>query len=328
MLDMRRRAFVTLLGAASAWSVAARAQQAMPIVGFLNPASPETVAYVVTAFRKGLSEAGFVEGRNVAIEFRWAHHDSDRLPELAADLVRRRVNVIATPQGGVATVAAKAATSTIPIVFEMANDPVQLGLVASFNRPGGNITGIISMSAELGAKKIELLHELLPKARRIGALVNAKNPAAKSVVRDLQAAGAAIGRGIEIAYASTPSEIEFAVASLASMRTDAFLVSTDTLFITRRVQLATLSIHHKLPAIYSDRRYTEAGGLISYGTDLAELYRQTGVYVGRVLNGEKPGDLPVMQPTKFELLINLQTARLFGIEVPATLLARADEVIE
>jgi putative ABC transport system substrate-binding protein len=326
---MQRRSFLTLLsGAAAAWPLAARAQQpAMPVVGYLGAASPEAFVNLVAAFRKGLSETGYVEGRNVVIEFRWAHSDYARLPELAADLVRRRVAVIVAPASTPAALAAKAATATIPIVIAGA-DPVQSGLVTSLNRPGGNVTGIHTMNPELMPKRLGLLHELLPGAARFSVLVNPNNPTAASMVTDLQAAAVIIGRQIEVFTASTNREIDTAFATLVQKRAAALLVTPDALFDNRRVQLTSLATHHRVPAIYSKREDTEAGGLMSYAPNTADMHRHAGVYTGRILKGEKPADLPVMQPTKFELVINLQTAGLLGITVPATLLATADEVME
>jgi putative ABC transport system substrate-binding protein len=326
---MRRRDFITLLGGAAAWPLSARAQQpAVPVVGFLHPGSPEATAYVVTPFRKGLNETGFVEGLNVAIEFRWAYDDDSRLPELAADLVRRRVSVIATPNSNASALAAKAATKTIPIIFEAPGDPVDFGLVGSLDRPGGNVTGFTSMSAELGPKRLGILHELLPGATRFALLANPADSTFESQIKYLQQAVAAIGGQIEVFTARTNREIETAFASLVQKRADALVVGLDAFFATRPFQFAMLAVHHRVPAIYSVRRYTEAGGLMNYGPDTTDLFRRTGIYTGRVLKGEKPGDLPVMRPTKFEFVINMQSARLLGIEIPATLLARADEVIE
>ena len=279
-------------------------------------------------FRKGLSEVGFVEGRNVAIEYRFAQGEYDRLPELAADLVRRQVAVIVTPASIPAALAAKAATKTIPVVFAFSRDPVELGLVASLSRPGGNVTGSASLNAELLAKQLGFLHELLPHAARIAVLINPNNPAALAVTRDVQEAAAGIGGPIDVVHAGTAREIDVAFAKLVQMRTDALLVSSDALFGNRRVQLLTVATHYRLPTIYYSRLYAEAGGLMSYGTNFAEVIRQAGIYVGRILKGEKPADLPVMRPTKFELVINLQTARTLGLTVPPTLLALADEVIE
>jgi len=325
---MKRREFIMLLGGAAAWPLAARAQQPVPVVGFLYPGVPELSTGIVAAFRKGLGETGFAEGRNVAVEFRFAYNDNARLPELAADLVRRRVAVIATPGSTPSALAAKAATTTIPIAFGIGPDPVEIGLVASLNRPGGNITGISSMNTELGAKRLGVLHELLPNAKRFALLVNPNNRNAEPLTRDTQAAGSAIGRQIEILAASTTREIEAAFASLEQRRTDGLLVSPDPLLDTRRVQLVTLAAHQRLPAIYPYRENVEIGGLMSYGSSAAERDRQVGIYTGRILKGEAPAELPVMQATKFEFVINLLTARALRLDIPATLLAQADEIIE
>jgi putative tryptophan/tyrosine transport system substrate-binding protein len=325
---MQRREFITLLGgAAAAWPIAARAQQPRvpAVVGFLSSGPP--VPGRTAAFVKGLGEVGYAEGRSVAIEYRWADKASDRLPELAADLVRRRVAVIAAMQTSSA-LAAKAATSSIPIVFESAGDPVQAGLVLSLNRPGGNVTGISNMNVELGAKRLGFLHELLPRATRFAVLVNPNDPTAEIVIKDTRTAAAAIGRQIEAFFASTNREIDTAFAGLVQKRSDAVLVSPHPIFTGRRAQLVTLAAHHRMPAIYSAREYAEIGGLMTYGTSISDMYHQVGIYTGRVLKSEKPADLPVMQPTKFEFVINLQTAKLHGIEVPPSLLAIADEVIE
>jgi putative ABC transport system substrate-binding protein len=273
-----------------------------------------------------LSEAGYVEGRNVAIEFSWANNDIARLPELAADLVRRRVAVIATPNGAPAALAAKTATTTIPIVFNSIGDPVQVGLVASFNRPGGNVTGVTSMALDLGPKRLGLLHDLLPVATRFAALVDSNT--ARFAIADLRAAASAIGAQIEVLVANTSGEIDAAFASLLQKRADALMLMTSPLFGARRQQLAALAARHAVPVMYHDRIFTEAGGLMSYGTSLADVYRQVGVYTGRVLKGEKPADLPVLRPTRFEFVINLQTARTLGLDIPPGLLAIADEVIE
>jgi ABC-type uncharacterized transport system substrate-binding protein len=327
---MRRSEFITLLGGAAAWPLAAHAQQpALPVIGFLHSASAAAYAAPLAAFRKGLSEAGYVEGQNVAIEYRWAEGQNDRLPALAAELVRRRVAVIVTPGSTAATLAAQAATATIPIVFIIGANPVKIGLVASLNRPGGNATGINDFGVEIGAKRLGLLHELLPGAARFGVLVNPDNPfITESFVTELQMAASAIGRQIEVVAASTNGDIDTAFATLVKKRADALLISPDALFVTRRVQLIMLAVHHTLPALYHRRELAEAGGLMSYGSDLSDQYRQTGLYVSRILKGEKPAEMPVQLPTKFEFVINLQTAKTIGLDIPPTLLARADEVIE
>jgi putative tryptophan/tyrosine transport system substrate-binding protein len=327
---VKRRDFMTLLGGSAAWPLAAGAQQsARPTIGFLHSASVAAFADLVAAFRKGLSEVGFIEGQNVTIEYRWGEGHNERLPTLAAELVRRRVDVIVTPVSAAVTLAAKAATATIPIVFVIGADPVKIGLVASLNRPGGNATGMSDIGVELGAKRLALLHELLPGAARFAVLVNPDNPfITEPFVTGLQTAALAIGRQIEVASASTNSEIDTAFATLVQKRADAFLISPDALFVTRRVQLITLAARHALPALYHRREFAGGGGLMSYGSDLADQFRQTGIYTGRILKGEKPAEMPVQLPTKFELVVNLQTAKTLGIEVPATLLARADEVIE
>ncbi len=327
---MRRSEFITLLGGAAAWPLAAHAQQpALPVIGFLHSASAAAYAAPLAAFRKGLSETGYVEGQNVAIEYRWAEGQNDRLPALAAELVRRRVAVIVTPGSTAATLAAQAATATIPIVFIIGANPVKIGLVASLNRPGGNATGINDFGVEIGAKRLGLLHELLPGAARFGVLVNPDNPfITESFVTELQMAASAIGRQIEVVTASTNGDIDTAFATLVKKRADALLISPDALFVTRRVQLIMLAVHHTLPALYHRRELAEAGGLMSYGSDLSDQYRQTGLYVSRILKGEKPAEMPVQLPTKFEFVINLQTAKTIGLDIPPTLLARADEVIE
>ena len=328
---MKRRQFITLLGgAAAAWPLIARAQQlAMPVVGFLYPGAPELSTGIVAAFRKGLGETGFVEGRNVAVEFRFAYNDNARLPELAADLVRRRVAVIVTPGSTPASLAAKAATATIPIVFSIGPDPVEIGLVASLNRPGGNVTGISSMTAQVGAKRLAFLHELLPGAVRLAILVNPNSPpVTQATVKDVETAAAAVGRQIEILAAGSPRDIDAAFASLEQKRVEGLLVNPDPFFDNRRVQLVTLAAHQRLPTIYPFREHVEIGGLMSYGSSATERDRQVGVYAGRILKGEAPGNLPVVRAAKFELVINLQTARALRLDVPATLLAQADEVME
>ena len=329
MTDVRRREFITLLGgAAAAWPLAARAQQpAMPVIGFLSSSAPADRARFLTAFRQGLRETGYVEGQNVAIEYRWAQDQADRLPDLAADLVRRQVTVIAahdTPS----SIVAKAATTTIPIVFASGGDPVKLGLVASLNRPGGNVTGVTFVAAELGAKQLGLLHELQPGAVRVGVLVDPNFALTQSFVSDVQAAALSIGKQIEVLEAPTGRDIDTAFASLAQKPIDALLVGPGPLLNNRRVQLVTLAAYHRVPAIYPLREVAEAGGLMSYGTSITDAYRQAGVYTGRILKGEKPADLPVMQSIKFEFVINLNTARAFGLSFPPGLLAIADEVIE
>jgi putative ABC transport system substrate-binding protein len=299
------------------------------VVGFFNHGSPEPSANFVAAFRKGLSESGYIEGQNVTIEYRWGRNDNQRLPELAADLVSRRVSVIATPVSTSAALAAKAATTTIPIVFGIGGDPVEVGLVANFNRPGGNITGISIMNWELQAKRLGWLHELLPAAGGFAVLVNPKTPAVvEPFIRDVQTAAATIGVRVEVLTASSNRDIDTVFTSLVPKKADALLVSPDLLFNNRRVQLVALTLRYAVPAIFPWREAVEIGGLMSYGASFSDGYRQVGIYTGRVLKGEKPGELPVMRASKFELVINLQTARTLGLTVPPTLLATADEVIE
>ena len=327
---MQRRAFIAgVASVAVAWPPALRAQQpAMPVVGFLYSGVPELSTGMVAAFRDGLGEAGFVEGRNVTVEFRFAYNDNSRLPDLAADLVRRGAAVIATPGSTPSALAAKPATTSIPIVFSVGTDPAEAGLVTSFNRPEGNVTGISSLNSELAAKRLGLLHELLPSAACFAVLVNPNNPIADRLARDAQVAGSVIGRQIEILAAGSSRDIDAAFAGPERKRTDALLVSPDPLLDNRRVQLVTLATHHRLPTIYSFRENVEIGGLMSYGSSAADRDRQVGIYAGRILKGAKPSELPVMRATKFEFVINMQTARVLGLEIPATLLARADEVIE
>jgi len=326
----RRKFLATLGGAAAAWPLAARAQQpAMPVVGFVHGGSSEASARNVVAFRKGLGETGYVEGQNVTIEYRWLDGRYDRLASLMADLVRRRMAIIATPGGNLAAQAAKAATTTIPIIFGVGEDPVKLGLVASLARPGGNATGINFFAQEVTAKRLGLLHELVPKAVRIAVLVNPANvPTAEAALREIPDAARAIGLQIQVLNASTSREIEAAFATLGRDRADALFVAADGFFASRRVQFATLATRYGIPAAYASRDIVEAGGLMSYATDILDMFRQVGVYTGRILKGAKPADLPVLQSTKFEFVINLQTARALGIEVPNSLQLLADEVIE
>jgi putative tryptophan/tyrosine transport system substrate-binding protein len=330
MLDLRRRQFITLLGgAAAAWPVATHAQQAaMPVIGYLNNASPEADASRLTGLRRGLNQSGYVEGRNLVIEYRWAGNQVDRLPALAADLVQLRVAVIVTP-GLVATLAAKAATTSIPIVFNVGNDPVQLGLVASLNRPGGNLTGFNALIGELGAKGLALLHELVPGIATIGFLGNPNNPAVfELMTRDVLAAAPAIGVKVRTLKAATDREIDAAFVSVVQERTGALLVGNDLFFNSRIEQLVALAARYAIPTMYPVREFVVAGGLISYGNSLTENYRQVGLYTGRILKGEKPADLPVQQVTKLELIINRKTANALSLQIPDKLLALADEVIE
>ena len=327
---MKRRDFITLLGGAVAWPLAARAQQpAMPIVGLVGPRSPEESTRLGAAFRKALNETGYIEAQNVMVEYHWLEGKYDRLPALMADLVRRRVAVIATPAFTAAAPVVKAATTTIPIVFGVAEDPVKLGLVASFARPGGNATGINFLASEVAAKRLGLLHDLVPKAVRIAVLINPANaPTAETTLRETSEAAHGLGLQIQILNASTSREIEAAFATLVRERPDALFIAPDGFFTSRRVQFATLAAHHRVPAAYFSREFVEVGGLMSYGSDISDVYRQVGVYTGQILKGAKPADLPVVQSTKFEFVINMQTAKALGLEVPPQLLASADEVIE
>jgi putative tryptophan/tyrosine transport system substrate-binding protein len=326
---MRRREFIAGLGSTAAWPLAARAQQpTMPVIGFLNSASADEYHNRLRAFRQGLSETGHDVGRNVAIEFRFAELQNDRLPSLAADLVRRQVAVIAGVNSTEGVRVAKAATATIPIVFQVGGDPVKSGLVASLNRPGGNVTGVTTLSNELGPKRLGLLRELLPRAGLIAALANPTNPNAVSDVNDLLAAAQSMGMTLDVLHASSERGIDVFFAALVQRRASAFLTVSDPLFFRSAQRLAALAAFHKIPAMYELREYTDAGGLMSYAPNIPGAWRQVGIYTGRILNGEKPSDLPVVQPTKFELIINLKTAKALGLTIPETLLATADEVIQ
>jgi putative ABC transport system substrate-binding protein len=334
MFDIRRRDFITLIGgaaatcAAPAWPLAARAQQAaMPVIGWLAAETPEAEDFLLAAFGRGLKEAGYLEGQNLTIEYRWAEGRYNRLPSLAADLVRRQVTVIAAP-GNAAALAAKAATSTIPIVFQLASDPVRLGLVASLNRPGGNITGITSLNLEVGPKKLELVHELAPNAVLIGMLVNPNNPEAQAQSRDAQVASRKLGVELHIVHAASEHDFDLVFATLVKLRAGALVIGPDTFFTIQSRQLGALALRYAVPAVAPYREFTVAGGLMSYGTSIADMYRLVGDFTSRILKGEKPADLPVQQAVKLELIINLKTAKALGLDVPPTLLARADEVIE
>jgi putative ABC transport system substrate-binding protein len=326
---MKRRDFIRLFGGAAAWPLVAGAQQAaVPVIGFLHPSSAEAYASLMFAFRKGLSEVGYREGLNLTVEYRWAEDRYDRLPALAAELVDLRVSVIVTANATAAALAAKAATSAIPIVFTIGADPVQFGLVASLSRPGGNVTGVSFLSNLLVGKQLGLLQEFVPVASEFGLLVNPSNPNAESDTRHAEAAAESLGRKIHIVYASTETDLGTAFAALIERHAAALVVVPDALFVGQREQLATLAARHAIPTIYSNRVYADAGGLMSYGASQLDAYRQSGIYVGRILGGEKPADLPVVQPTKFEFVINLKTARALTLQVPDKLLALADEVIE
>jgi putative ABC transport system substrate-binding protein len=330
MVRIGRREFIAALGGATVWPLVARAQpSAVPTIGILYAASSEGSANNVAAFRKGLSETGFVEGRNVAIEYRWAENQNDRLPALAADLVRRRVTVIAAPGSTPAALAAHAATATIPIVFGIAADPVQLGFVASLSRPSGNMTGVSTVALELGAKRLELLHEMVPAATTMALLVNPTSPAlSEPTTRDLQAAARVLGLNIHVLHASTELDFENVFTTIAQLRAGALVIGADALFTGQANQLGALALRHRVPAIYQYPEFTAAGGLMSYGGSIRDTYHRVGVYVGRILKGEKPAELPVEWSMKVELIINLKTAKALDLTVPLTLLARAEEVIE
>jgi ABC-type uncharacterized transport system substrate-binding protein len=326
---MRRREFISLLGATvAAWPVAARAQQPIPVIGFLSSLAPSDLTHVMPAFQQGLDRAGLVESRNVAIEYRWAEADYHRLPALAADLVSRKVAVIAAISGTPAALAAKAATTTIPIVFAIGGDPIAPGLVSSLSRPGGNITGVSFFNAPVVSKRLDLARELAPSGSTIAILINPNNPPSAAEGEAVQAAAAAVGQPLLIVSASTQNEIDDAFATIKQERIGAVLVSHDPLFFSERVKLVVLMARHALPTIFAEPEHARTGGLISYGSSRTDAYRQAGDYVGRIVRGEKPGELPVVLPTKFHLVINLKTAKSLGIEVPGTVLARADEVIE
>jgi putative ABC transport system substrate-binding protein len=326
---MKRREFITLLGGAAAWPLTAAAQPpAMPVIGFLNTGSHQQYALLLRAFQDGLKEAGFVEGQNVAIEYRWAGNQRDRLRAMADDLVRREVSIIAATGGSPAALAAKAATATIPIVFAIGVDPVRVGLVSSLNRPGGNITGATMLAVDLGSKRLQLIREVVPAATNIAVLVNPTSPGAAILLRDLQTASEALGQKAHVIHAATESDFEPAFEALVKLRAGALVIGADPLFNNRSEQLAALSIRNAVPTIYQFREFTAAGGLMSYGGSIKDTYLQAGVYTGRVLKGDKPADLPVQQVTKVELIINLKTAKALGLTIPLPLLGRADEVIE
>jgi putative tryptophan/tyrosine transport system substrate-binding protein len=332
MFDMRRREFIALAGAAASanfWPLGARAQQpAMPVVGYLGAQSPAAFASRVAAFRQGLGEAGYAEGRNVAIEFRWAEGRHDRLPDLAADLVARQVTVIVAPGGAPAALAAKSATTSIPIVFEMGADPIAIGLVASLARPGGNLTGVSSLNVEVTPKRLEILHEAIPTGTVVAVLLNPTSPTADSQFKQLQEAARTLALRLHVLHASTDGDFDRVFATLLQLRPKGLVVASDTFFATHSEQLAALTARHAMPAIHQSRDFALAGGLMSYGGSFAESHRQAGVYTGRILKGDKPADLPVQQVTKVELLINLKTAKTLGVTFPLALSGRADQVIE
>jgi putative ABC transport system substrate-binding protein len=326
---MNRRAVIAALGSAATWPVVAKAQQpAMPVIGFLGSASPVPFARMTAAFRQGLKESGFVEGQNLAIEYRWAEGQYDRLPSLAADLVERRVAVILASGGGAPTRAAKAATATIPIVFTTAYDPVTIGLVSSLGHPEGNVTGVTFFAGSLGAKRLEILHEVLPQAAMVVMLANPSNPIADAEVKEVQTAAKTLGMQLQVLPGSTERDIDAVFAGFGQHSPDALFVQTDPFFQSQRAQIVTLAERHGIPAIYPNREFVAAGGLISYGASQTDAYHQAGVYTGRILKGTKPGELPVMQPTRFELVINLKTAKALGLTVPRSMQLLADELIE
>jgi putative ABC transport system substrate-binding protein len=327
---MRRREFITLLGGTATLPLAARAQQpAKPVIGFVHPGSAQSFARPLSAFLKGLGETGYVGGRNVAIEYRWAGDRSDQLPAMVDDLVRRQVSVLAVLGSTPAALAAKAASTTVPIVFTIAGDPVQVGLVASLNRPGGNLTGVVTLNVEIAPKRLELLHELFPTATSFALLVNPANPAlAEPVSEHVQAAARMLGVKLHVLHVSSETELDAALGTAARLQVAGLMIGPDAFFNSRIEQLAALTSRHALPAVYQWREFTVAGGLLSYGSSITDVYRQVGVYTGRILKGEKPADLPVEQTTKVELFVNLKAAKAFGITVPTALLVRADEVIE
>lgn len=329
-IGIGRRQFISAIGGAAAWPLAARAQQvSLPVIGFLSSASPDTYAIRLRAFRQGLKDAGYVEGQNVAIEYRWAEGQNNRLPVLAAELVHRQVNVIIAGGGTPSAVAAKAATATIPIVFEVATDPVKIGFVASLDRPGGNITGVANLNVEIGPKRLELLHELLPSVTVIAVLVNPANPALfEPFVRSVQAAASRLGIKLHVLNASTERDLDTVFAALVQLKAGALIIGPDVFFNAHIEKIAALANGHAVPAVYQYRPFVEAGGLLSYGSDETDTYHQVGIYAGRVLKGEKPAELPVVQSTKVELIINLKTAKALGLTIPLPLLGRADEVIE
>jgi len=326
---MRRREFITLLGSAAAWPFAARAQQpTMPVIGFMSGRSPEDSMHLVTAFRQGLSEAGFVEGQNIAIEYRWGLGQYDRMPALAADLVNRRVAVLVGVGGDISALAAKRATSTIPIVFGTGSDPIKAGMVESLSRPGGNATGYSLLTNQMEPKRLSMLHDLMPGAAVIGVLLNPNFPPAARQLQDIEEAARTIGQRLFVSKASNDVELSAAFTSLVQQQVGALLVAADPYFDTRRDQIIAFAKQNRLPAIYQFREYAVAGGLISYGPSITDMYRQAGIYTARILKGAKPADLPVVQPTKFDFVINLKTAKALGLIVPPGLLNAADEVIE